>query len=126
MVISLGAQSPTPSSSLPVASWSGRTVPRHLFGLAPVGVYHAIRVTTNAVGSYPAFSPLPNVESCHTRRFVFCGTGRRKLKSAVARVDLSCAQELPGNLSMEPGLSSISKLNENRDHPVSYASSSEE
>ena len=61
IVISLGAQSPAPSSSLPVASLSGRTVPRHLFGLAPVGVYHAIRVTTNAVGSYPTFSPLPNV-----------------------------------------------------------------
>ena len=48
-----------PSSSLPAASLSGRTVSRRLFGLAPAGVYHAIRVTTNAVGSYPTFSPLP-------------------------------------------------------------------
>jgi len=38
-------------------------------------------------------------------------------------VDVNCAQELPGNLSLEPGLSSISKLDGNRDHPVSYASS---
>jgi len=29
------------------------------FGLAPKGVYKAIYVTTNAVGSYPTFSPLP-------------------------------------------------------------------
>ena len=30
-----------------------------LFGLAPGGVYLAISVTTNAVGSYSTFSPLP-------------------------------------------------------------------
>ena len=30
-----------------------------LFGLAPCGVYRAVGVTTNAVGSYPAVSPLP-------------------------------------------------------------------
>jgi len=58
-VISLGVRSLAPSSSLPATSWSGRAVPRRLFGLAPTGVYRAIRVTTNAVGSYPTFSPLP-------------------------------------------------------------------
>ena len=47
------------SSSLPVASLPGRTVPRHLFGLALTGVYRATRVTTSAVSSYLAFSPLP-------------------------------------------------------------------
>ena len=30
-----------------------------LFGLAPGGVCHAVRVATSAVGSYPAVSPLP-------------------------------------------------------------------
>jgi hypothetical protein len=30
-----------------------------LFGLAPCGVYHAVCVATNAVGSYPTLSPLP-------------------------------------------------------------------
>ena len=75
------------------------------------------------MGSYPTFSPLPNVKSVHTRRFVFCGTGRRKLNYCQLLVDVNCAQELPGNLSLEPGLSSIPKLNGNRDHPVSYASS---
>jgi hypothetical protein len=32
-----------------------------LFGLAPRGVFRAPGVTTGAVGSYPTFSPLPNV-----------------------------------------------------------------
>jgi hypothetical protein len=31
-----------------------------LFGLAPCGVYHAATVTSRAVGSYPAVSPLPS------------------------------------------------------------------
>ncbi len=109
-----------------MAFWSGRTVPRHLFGLAPAGVYHAIRVTTNAVGSYPTFSPLPSVESLYTRRFVFCGTSRRNLEFTDALVDRDHAQELPGNLSLEPGLSSISGLHGNRDHPVSYAPTAHE
>jgi hypothetical protein len=32
-----------------------------LFGLAPRGVFRASGVATEAVGSYPTFSPLPNV-----------------------------------------------------------------
>ena len=32
-----------------------------LFGLAPCGVYHAATVTSRAVGSYPAVSPLPQI-----------------------------------------------------------------
>jgi len=40
-----------------------------LFGLASGGVYPAIAVTGNAVGSYPTLSPLPV-----NRRFAFCGT----------------------------------------------------
>jgi hypothetical protein len=104
-----------------VASWSGRTVPRHLFGLAPVGVYHAIRVTTNAVGSYPAFSPLPNVESSTRGGLFSVALAVASSTLPILLVDKNCAQELPGNLSMEPGLSSISKLSGNRDHPVSYA-----
>ena len=34
-----------------------------LFGLAPRGVFRAPGVATGAVGSYPTFSPLPNVAS---------------------------------------------------------------
>src|SRR5262249_27141865 len=40
----------------------GRLAPAnrvHLCGLAPDGVCHAAPVTGRAVGSYPAFSPLP-------------------------------------------------------------------
>jgi hypothetical protein len=57
-----------------------------LFGLAPCGVYQAVGVTPNAVGSYPTVSPLPQTAnmdktSCEAvsnslRRFVFCCTGR--------------------------------------------------
>ena len=42
-----------------------------LFGLAPRGVFRASGVTTEAVGSYPTFSPLPNVAcfASASRRF---------------------------------------------------------
>ena len=53
------------------ASWA---LSRRLFDLAPIGVCRAADVTVSAVGSYPAFSPLPAI-SC--RRSVFCGTVRR-------------------------------------------------
>jgi hypothetical protein len=73
-VIPLGVRSPAPSSSLPAASRSRWASSRRLFGLAPAGVYPAVRVTTNTVGSYPTFSPLPVLAY---GRFVFCGTVRR-------------------------------------------------
>ena len=38
---------------------TGRAAPSPLFGLAAGGVYHAGRVTTTAVSSYLAISPLP-------------------------------------------------------------------
>src|SRR5476651_1386949 len=41
------------------AGGAGRAI-ACLFGLAPGGVYHAVRVATSAVGSYPAVSPLPD------------------------------------------------------------------
>ena len=62
-----------------------------LFGLAPRGVFRASGVSTGAVGSYPTFSPLPNVAciSSASRRFpcamppcslrrrsILCGTFR--------------------------------------------------
>ena len=88
-----------------MASLPGRTVPRHLFGLAPAGVYHAACVTADAVGSYPTISPLPWLVQ-QPRRFVFCGTIRHILRYGVSP-HLVCAQVLPGSLSKEPGLSSI-------------------
>ena len=62
-----------------------------LFGLAPRGVFRALAIASEAVGSYPTFSPLPTCEHCETsRRFclrdatvlrsagglIFCGTIR--------------------------------------------------
>jgi len=55
--IPLGPPLPTASSSLPGSDASHANAP--LFGLAPDEVCRAVRVTTSAVGSYPAISPLP-------------------------------------------------------------------
>ncbi len=59
-VISLGARSPTRSSSQPAASLTRRTASRRLFGLAPAGVYPATTVAGRAVRSYRTFSTLPD------------------------------------------------------------------
>ena len=67
-VIPLDCTLPCSSSSLPGSDASHVDAP--LFGLAPDGVYRAVRVTTSAVGSYPTFSPLPGL--CCRRRFIFC------------------------------------------------------
>jgi len=96
-VIPLGAWSPTPSSSLPAASCSGRAVPRCLFGLAPTGVCRATGVTTCAVSSYLAVSPLPVPGEPGHRRSVFCCTVRRG-DASPRRYLAACP--------MEPGLSS--------------------
>ena len=55
--IHLGHTSPCDSRDLPESD-AGRTI-GFLFGLAPGGVYPAVRVTTNAVRSYRTISPLP-------------------------------------------------------------------
>ncbi len=47
--------------------------PASLFGLAPHGVYRAPEVTLRAVGSYPAFSPLPR-GPCELRGGIFSVT----------------------------------------------------
>ncbi len=66
---------PRRSSSLPGDSASSLNVP--LFGLAPDGVYRAVRVTTSAVGSYPTVSPLPDPPEGGHRRSALCCTFRR-------------------------------------------------
>jgi hypothetical protein len=45
-----------------------------LFCLAPHGVCHASFIAVGAVGSYPAFSPLPSDAKGFRGRFVFCDT----------------------------------------------------
>jgi len=57
-IIPLGRRSPVASSGLPAGSGE-QPSNACLHGLAPDGVCHAARVTAGAVGSYPAFSPLP-------------------------------------------------------------------
>ena len=46
-----------------------RATPGSLFGLAPGGVCSAPDVTIRAVGSYPAFSPLPLLAVCFLLHF---------------------------------------------------------
>jgi hypothetical protein len=97
MVIYLGWPSPTTSSSLPAASLaredSGLAVwvtPRRLFGLAPAGGYPAIAVASDAVGSYPTVSPLPEIRRTGTRAVCFLWP-----------FPSSCdAQALPGSLPL--------------------------
>src|SRR5262249_13407180 len=55
-----------------------------LFGLAPDGVFRASAIALGAVGSYPAFSPLPPAET--GGGFIFCGTFRQKAFRPSARV----------------------------------------
>src|SRR5688572_1480688 len=81
---------------------------RRIFGLAPTGVCRAVRVATNAVGSYPTFSPLP------PREVAVCSLwhcpSRRQLSPPVPRSYLAVCP-------MEPGLSS------NKYHKDTYARS---
>jgi hypothetical protein len=95
--IAPGLKQPTRGSerlALASETHTGWASPPLLFGLAPRGVFRAPGVATQAVGSYPTFSPLPNAldrnrrapgfsESLpprykHHRRFIFCGTFRSR------------------------------------------------
>lgn len=58
MIIYLGRRLPGASCDLPKRQTPRAAAPL-LLGLAPDGVYPAIPVTRNAVGSYPTVSPLP-------------------------------------------------------------------
>ena len=61
---------------------------RRIFGLAPAGVYRAVRVATNAVGSYPTVSPLPPEDG-----------GLFSVALSVTEALAIRAQGLPGSLS---------------------------
>ena len=58
-----------------------------LFGLAPDGVFRAPPITRRAVGSYPTFSPLP-ASLAKRRRYILCGTVRRKSLTAPPPVSI--------------------------------------
>jgi len=74
-IIHLGRQLPDGSSDLPGSSASHAIAP--LFGLAPDGVCHAVRVTTPAVSSYLTISPLPAPAFAGRWRYAFCCTFHR-------------------------------------------------
>lgn len=75
--IPLGVPLPARSSSLPGSDASSANA--SLFGLAPDGVYRAVRVAASAVSSYLAVSPLPDPDACAAghRRSALCCTFRR-------------------------------------------------
>lgn len=95
-IIPLGRASPRASCGLP---WDSGEQPSNapVRGLAPDGVCLATTVTGCAVGSYPAFSPLPREREL-PRRFVFCGTF----------LEVALTGSYPASCSTEPGLSSRS------------------
>ena len=67
--IHLGRTLPSASSDLPESD-AGRAL-GFLFGLAPGGVYPAVRVTTHAVRSYRTISPLPGAGGIPTPGGIF-------------------------------------------------------
>ena len=74
-----------------------------LFGLAPGGVYLAIAVASNAVGSYPTLSPLPRQLS---RRVVRREGRRGGLLSVALSLGFPPPDVIRHRVSVEPGLSS--------------------
>ena len=121
-VIPLGDRLPGRSSHLPARSGGPPCRSRGpiacLFGVAPDGVWRAVRVATNAVSSYLAVSPLPDSPTrmhhrCNRlrnhrvskrfvrlRRFVFCATFRRLgpfglLRLAVSQHPAQWSPDLP-------------------------------
>ena len=92
-VIYLGPRSLAASSSLPGAvipfRRTGRSGPLRtdaLFGLAPRGVCTAVTVARDAVSSYLAISPLPQVRVSPFRwRYLFCCTFRRLSRAGLPR-----------------------------------------
>ena len=112
MIISLGFELPRTSSDLPEdlgrasRSPTFRRKPTNvfLFGLASGDAYRASDVTTTAVGSYPAVSPLPDPQRQDLYLIALAIGG---LFSVVLVSDRS-AWELPSALPMKSGLSSKS------------------
>ncbi len=121
MIISLGFESPRTSSDLPEDLGRASRSPAFrrkptgvfLFGLASGDAYRASDVTTTAVGSYPAVSPLPDPQRQDLHPVAPAIGG---LFSVVLVSDCS-AWELPSALPMKSGLSSKSVAAPS-DHPV--------
>ena len=128
MIISLGFESPRTSSDLPEDLGRASRSPTFrrkptgvfLFGLASGDAYRASDVTTTAVGSYPAVSPLPDPQRQDLHLIVLAIGG---LFSVVLVSDRS-AWELPSALPMKSGLSSRN-VTAPSDHPVFSLAQSE-
>ena len=119
-VISLGAQSLVPSSSLPAASLSRQELSPHAWPCSSWGL--PCHPCCHERGGL-----LPHLFTLTSQAFRCLKGGLFSVALAVAHRELAgtpttsdCAQVLPGNPSMEPGLSSATKLH-CRDRPISYS-----
>ena len=84
-----------------------------LFGLAHDEVCHAVSVAGHAVGSYPAFSPLPSLAVCFLWHFLYApGLGQRVEAKCLKPQSRSPARpgRYPASRPHEPGLSSARLL----------------
>ena len=84
-------------------SWTSCDVRPRLCGLSPDGVCRAVRVTTNAVGSYPTVSPLPPPR-------VLRRTGVRRSVLCCTVPELAPGGSYPPSCPVVPGLSSAPEL----------------
>src|SRR5258708_6890543 len=81
-----GADGATITRRLPRRSGAGQA-PGLLFCLAPQKVYRAPHIAVRAVGSYPAFSPLPEAARGCAGRYILCDTVCRAGLSPVVPAD---------------------------------------
>jgi hypothetical protein len=94
VAIPLRARSLTPSSSLPAVSWSRWAPLTAYLALLPLGFADATTVASRAVGSYPAFSPLPADPSLSLR---MTAGGCFLWHFPSTKAEASIAQALPGS-----------------------------
>jgi hypothetical protein len=100
------SEQPIPETCSASGTRSGQLL-GFLFGLAPDGVFRASAIALGAVGSYPAFSPLPLTEA--SGGLSFCGTFRRKAFRPSSRIyPPPCGRGYAASRPVEFGLSSPS------------------
>jgi len=73
-----------------------------LFGLAPQGVFRAFPVTGEAVGSYPAFSPLPAAPEGEAGGIFSVALSVGSLRPAVSRLAALWSPDFPLRVTQRP------------------------
>ena len=107
----LGYDHSDPLAAYPRRLDRGGHTPRRLFGLAPTGVYRATCVTTCAVSSYLAVSPLPDPA---------CGLAIGGLFSVVLSVVLRRPDVIWRPVLWSPDFPRLYGYRSRRDHPAAH------